>query len=60
VRVAVTATHIRAWLDDQPIVEVATTGRRIGIRPEVDASRPFGIASYRTRAGLRDIRLRAL
>ena len=58
VRVAVTATHIRAWLDDQPIVEVATQGKRIGIRPEVDPSRPLGIASYRTRAGLRDIRLR--
>jgi hypothetical protein len=60
VRVAVTATQIRAWLDDQPIVEVATQGKRIGIRPEVDASRPLGIASYRTRAGLRDIRLRTV
>ena len=60
VRVAVTATHIRAWLDDQPIVEVVTTGRRIGIRPEVDASRPLGIASYRTRAGVRAIRVRKL
>lgn len=60
VRVAVSATHIRAWLDDQPIVEVATAGRRVGIRPEVDPSRPLGIASYRTRAGLRDIRVRKL
>ena len=60
VRVAVTATQIRAWLDDQPIVEVAITGRRIGIRPEVDASRPLGIASYRTRAGARAIRVRKL
>ncbi len=60
VRVAVTATHIRAWLDDQPIVEVVTAGRRIGIRPEVDASRPLGIASYRTRAGVRAIRVRKL
>ena len=58
VRVAVTAAHIRAWLDDDPIVEVATTGRRIGIRPELDVSRPLGIASYRTRAGVRAIRLR--
>ncbi|MBK5299073.1 MAG: DUF1080 domain-containing protein [Vicinamibacteria bacterium] len=60
VRVAVTATHIRAWLDEQPIVDVAITSRKIGIRPEVDPSRPLGIASYRTRAGLRGIRLRAL
>lgn len=60
VRLSVTATHIRAWLDEQPIVEVATAGRRIGIRPEVDVSRPLGIASYRTRSSLRAIRLRTL
>ncbi len=60
VRLAVTPTHIRAWLDDEPIVEVATAGRRIGIRPEVDASRPLGVAAYRTRAGVRAIRVRAM
>jgi Domain of Unknown Function (DUF1080) len=60
VRLAVSRTHIRAWLDDQPIVDVATTGKRIGIRPEVELSRPLGIAAYRTRAGLRAIRLRPL
>lgn len=60
VRVAVNATHIRAWLDDQPIVEVATAGRRIGIRPEVDPSRPLGVAAYRTRAGVKAIRMRAM
>ncbi len=59
VRVQVTATHIRAWLDDQPLADVAIAGRRIGIRPEVDPSRPLGIASFRTRAGIRAIRLRS-
>ena len=59
VRVQVTATHIRAWLDDQPLADIATAGRRIGIRPEVDPSRPLGIASFRTRAGIRAIRLRS-
>jgi hypothetical protein len=58
-RLQVTSTHIRAWLDDQPIVDVEITGRRIGIRPEVDPSRPLGIASYRTTAAIRAIRLRA-
>jgi hypothetical protein len=60
VRVAVTATHIKAWLDDEAIVDVATAGRRIGIRPEVEPSRPLGVACFRTRAGLRGIRFRAL
>jgi hypothetical protein len=59
VRLQVTATHIRAWLDDEPLVDVAIANRRIGIRPEVDPSRPLGIASFRTRAAIRAIRLRS-
>jgi hypothetical protein len=59
VRLQVSATQIRAWLDEEPLVDVATAGRRIGIRPEVDPSRPLGIASYRTRAAIRAIRLRS-
>jgi hypothetical protein len=58
VRLEVTTAHIRAWLDDEPVVAVATAGRRIDIRPEVDPSRPLGIASFRTRAGVRQIRMR--
>jgi hypothetical protein len=58
VRVQVTATHIRAWLDERSIVDVARAGHRIGIRPELDPSRPLGIASFRTRAAIRAIRLR--
>jgi hypothetical protein len=60
VRLRVEAARIRAWLDDEPVVDVDTTGKRIGIRPEVDPSRPLGIASYRTRAGLREIQVRRL
>jgi hypothetical protein len=55
VRVRVIASRIQAWLDDHRIVDVSTTGRRIGVRAEVEASRPLGIAAYRTRAALRDI-----
>lgn len=58
VRVAVSQSSIGAWLDDSPLLQVATTGRRIGIRPEVEPSRPLGIAAYRTRAGIRNIRVR--
>ena len=60
VRIEVGHGRIRAWLDGDTLVDVATAGRRIGIRPEVDPSRPFGIASFRTRAGLRRIRMRPL
>ena len=60
VRLHVTPDKIEAWLDDEKLVDVATTGRKIGIRPEVDLSQPLGIASWRTTAAIRNIRLRKL
>jgi hypothetical protein len=60
IRVRVTADRIQTWIDDEPFADVKTTGRRIGIRPEVSDSRPLGIASWRTKAGVKDIRVRAL
>ena len=60
VRVRVTADRIHVWLDEQRIIDVSIAGRRISVRPEVDASRPLGVASYRTRAGLRRIETRSV
>jgi hypothetical protein len=60
IRVLVTGERIQAWIDDEVFANVETTGRKIGIRPEVAESRPLGIASWRTRAALRDLRLRPL
>lgn len=60
IRVAVRPHDIRAWLDDEEVVNVATAGRQIDIRPEVEPSIPLGIASFRTRAGLRNIRMRRI
>jgi hypothetical protein len=58
IRVRVTADRIQTWIDEAVWADVKTSGRRIGIRPEVEASRPLGIASWRTTAALRNIRLR--
>ena len=60
VRVRVVADRIQGWLDERRIIDVNTAGRRISVRPEVEASRPLGLASYRTRAGLRRIETRSL
>jgi hypothetical protein len=57
IRVRVTEKKIEAWLDDKQMADVETEGRRIGIRPEVELSRPLGISSFSTTAALRDIRL---
>ena len=61
VRVRVTPEKIEAWLDNDQMVNVSTQGKRIGMRAgEIELSQPFGIASYRTDAALRNIRIRRL
>jgi hypothetical protein len=51
---------IKAWINNSPVVDISTKGRVISIRPEVELSRPFGIASWRTTAAIRNIRLKKL
>jgi len=61
VRVRVTPEKIEAWLDNDQMVNVSTQGKRIGMRAgEIELSEPFGIASYRTDAALRAIKIRRL
>lgn len=60
IKLRVTPESIEAWIDDEQVVDLNTEGREFSIRPEVGLSRPFGIASWRTTASLRDIRLKLL
>lgn len=60
IRVRVTPDKIQAWIDDKQMVDVDTKDRRIGIRLEVELSRPLGIANYNTSSALRDIKVRSL
>ena len=60
IRVRVTDHKIEAWIDKQKQVDVDTTGKKISIRSEVEASLPLGISSFATSAGLRNIRWRLL
>jgi hypothetical protein len=59
-RVRVLPDRIQAWIDEKEMVDVVTKGRRISIRSECDLSRPLGIATWMTSAGVRNIRLRTL
>jgi hypothetical protein len=58
VRLRVTGERIQAWIDEQPVVDLPTKDRRISIRPEVNASRPLGIASWCTTAAIRGMEWR--
>lgn len=60
IRIRVTAAKIEAWLDNRQIINVNLKGNEIGVRIEVEKSKPLGVASWRTKAALRDIRLRRL
>lgn len=60
VKLRVTAKKLETWLDGEKVVDVETTGRKIGTRPEIDLCRPLGLASYQTTAALRNIRWRPI
>ena len=60
VRIRVTPAKIEAWLDDRQIISTDLKGNKVDTRIEVDASKPLGIASWRTKAALKDIRLKKL
>jgi len=60
VRLVVRDNHISAWIDDNQIVDVDTTDRRIGVRFEVERSKPFGFATYATTGRIRKARIRSL
>ena len=60
VRIRVTPAKIESWLDDRQIIDQELKGNKIDIRIEVDPSKPMGIATWRTKGGLRNIRLRRL
>lgn len=49
--------RIEARIDSVLVVDFVIGSNYLSIRPEVDLSRPFGFATWRTTAALRDIRL---
>jgi hypothetical protein len=58
IRVRVGAAHIEAWIDSEKVADVDTTGKQIGVRIEMESSKPLGIATWSTTGALRNIRLR--
>ena len=59
-RVRVTPAKIETWLDDRQIINQDLKGNKIDIRLEMELSKPLGVASWKTKSALRDIRLRRL
>jgi hypothetical protein len=57
IRLKVNGEAIQVWIDDEMVIDFKMGDNSLSIRPEVELSRPFGIASWRTTAAIRDIRL---
>ncbi|MFN8239960.1 MAG: DUF1080 domain-containing protein [Bacteroidales bacterium] len=60
IKLAVTEYKISAWIDGHMAVNFNYTDRRLSLRPEVQLSKPFGIASWCTTAAIRNIRITGL
>jgi hypothetical protein len=60
IRVRVEPQKIQAWIDEQSVVNLDTTGKRIGIRLEMESSTPLGIATWNTAAAWKNIQLKKL
>jgi hypothetical protein len=58
VRIRVTPASIDVWLDDRQIITQDLKGQSIDIRIEMELSKPLGIATWKTKGALRDLRLR--
>ena len=60
IRLRVLEKRITAWIDDKQILDVNLSDKKIGIRSEVDPSKPLGLCSWRTKAALRNILLKEI
>jgi len=57
IRLEVTSSTIKAWIDSLNVVDFTIGSSRLSIRPEVQLSKPFGIASWNTTAALKNIKV---
>jgi sugar phosphate isomerase/epimerase len=61
IRFRVTAKKLEAWIDDEHLIDADIEGKKISMRlGEIEMSQPLGFATFRTRAALKDIKLRKL
>lgn len=59
-RVRVEADRIQCWIDNERIINQDIKDRKISTRNEVDPSRPLGLATYETKAAVKNFRYRML
>ncbi len=59
IRLRVTEHRLQAWIDDEKLVDVDTTDKKISLRPgDIELCKPFGLACWQTGALYREIKVR--
>jgi len=57
VRLRVTDERVTAWLDGEKVIDVARAGHTFRLHPDLAPVGGLGVATYRTKAALRNVRL---
>lgn len=60
IRLVVLDDRIRTWIDNKEIIDADIKGKKIGIRGEVELSKPLGFATWRTRGAIKNPELKVL
>lgn len=60
IRVRVTEHQIQAWIDQDQVVNLDYSEKRISVRLEMELQYPLGLATYRTKGAIKDVQLREL
>ena len=60
VKLQVMESRVRAFVDGEMLIDKEIDGNKIHTRPEIDPSKPFGIAAFETQAMYRNIYIRKI
>ena len=61
VLIRVDGLRVVAFIDEKKMVDVNLAGKKIGLRPgEIELSKPLGLATFRTEAAFRNLKIREL
>lgn len=60
ISLTVSGKEIVAMIDSVKVLNFLTANHKLSIRPEVELSKPFGIASWKTTAAIRNIRVKRI
>ncbi len=60
-KVRITPAKLEAWIDNEQMINLELENKRLGMRAgEIELSQPFGIATFRTKAALKNVAIRDL